>query len=1249
MSGTHLDAPAGAMSQSLSHLNSALEATYNPRSSNESRQEALKYLETIKTHPEAPYNGYLLAGAKDQQPAVRHFGLSLLDYFLRFQWEDLNAEQHSALRTWIVSLAQDVGDHDPAFVRNKIVQLWVDLAKRCWADTWMDMDQMLQTLWDTQESGLGPRGTVVYKTFVLSVVESLSEEIFVREDAIAGLRQETLGCAYNDIMIPQDLYEEYVSTRTSRLDVRHGKGGWLERLCTFLGLCLQDISSGDETMLTCAIKTMNALKPSTSWISFESVLSTKCIDCLCEALTVKNELLRTVSIEVLYSIYSRPYDPDARDLWYRLTQPLLQSDRIALLRQVYQESLVDPTDIDEQKYTLLKKLSEILAALADYVSHTSQLTSIACDVKEFVSLLLDLAQNDSLAVSIPVIHVMPKLLETQTNARLRTTAYQAASSLLRISSERLLKYDALPEDAKHPAVLFMNEDFETLPERHAFVGNYRRFCVNIVEVITRSEPSQAISHIFGQAVVMLQNGPFTAQRGFAADKFSTKSLPVLEFDAQANVMTSALKGYMSWKADVEKQDSETDYNENAARESLAVQDYLEQWCRSVMDMQIEDPEISRLVTLLIGAVVLRTLSSRTNIAIRAVVYLLMPHCSDNLSIQQYSEAVKVLEGVRIMELQKFAMAFPGTLLGVYTSLEERIVSLLADYKHNDRLTWACHAFLFIINHRAPDIHNDERLARLQGMLKPIYEAWQGPLIINGVASFPAFCNMMRLEDLPDFLTKYHFSEVQDWSMQQLDSTGQTRQTEILASFSDLPLRMTRSMLSATVEKLREGTQSYEVACALWGVVIPIIIPNLLQLMKYAHAFNNMANWCQLPNELQHVMRRILTDRFWQAGISNESRDDFYARVSGSKTSYDGFASTVRGAPRNIRELCYHILYGMTRFKEQFFGLSELPEPLAEALFADALALATHHLHSLLDLGSCLVDRCPPHHRSTFLPPVLRWLVSQLDLKISQEWDSIARATAQSTDDDDLGEEMKNESMLRQLTFSTAVFVSSVFDPHREDHAPVQQQSTTQQPAEGPTLSLRTLALSETTVLEPLLLFCTHALRMRDSRSCTVICRTLCSILPTFHSDEGPAPAIREFVCNEVLRAAIMSLNEPYFADLQRELASLITAIIVLYSNKTSTPRDILMSLPEMRAEKVYRTIDRVCQSTSERQRRALVLGLLEGVRGVSIHESGKISRTPKEARSALQTQYMEVEQQPVVQRGESPGLEGIADLFVSDA
>ncbi|KAK5201063.1 karyopherin, partial [Cryomyces antarcticus] len=99
----------------------------------------------------------------------------------------------------------------------------------------------------------------------------------------------------------------------------------------------------------------------------------------------------------------------------------------------------------------------------------------------------------------------------------------------------------------------------------------------------------------------------------------------------------------------------------------------------------------------------------------------------------------------------------------------------------------------------------------------------------------------------------------------------------------------------------------------------------------------MTSWSHLPSELQMVMERVLTDRFWQAGISNESRDEFYARVSGSRSSMEGFASTVRGTARQVREQGYQILYGMTKLREQFYGYKELPEPLAQALFSNAHA------------------------------------------------------------------------------------------------------------------------------------------------------------------------------------------------------------------------------------------------------------------------------------------------------------------------
>jgi exportin-5 len=60
-----------------------------------------------------------------------------------------------------------------------------------------------------------------------------------------------------------------------------------------------------------------------------------------------------------------------------------------------------------------------------------------------------------------------------------------------------------------------------------------------------------------------------------------------------------------------------------------------------------------------------------------------------------------------------------------------------------------------------------------------------------------------------------------------------------------------------------------------------------------------------------------------------------------------------------------------------------------------------------------------------------------------------------------------------------------------------------------------------------------------------------------------------------------------------------------------------------------------------------VLDLLSSVRGVSIHEQGKIERS-KPRKSAIKEEYMAVEQTPAIVRGTSPGLVGIADMFGQD-
>jgi exportin-5 len=289
--------------------------------------------------------------------------------------------------------------------------------------------------------------------------------------------------------------------------------------------------------------------------------------------------------------------------------------------------------------------------------------------------------------------------------------------------------------------------------------------------------------------------------------------------------------------------------------------------------------------------------------------------------------------------------------------------------------------------------------------------------------------------------------------------------------------------------------------------------------------------------------------------------------------------------------------------------------------------------------------------------------SQTDKKISAEWEVIERSTTQTVEgEDQLNDEMKAESVLRATTYAVVNFASTILDqratgsylPHTEPPSKTGKLTFTDvTPSTQPQnaqLTMRTLILSEPSILEPLILFCTHALRMRDSRCCTLICRILRSILPTFTADTPPAPQVREFINTEVLKACITSLNEPYFVDVQRDLANLIANIVALYSPLSSTARDVLLSLPDMGSNKVDTAMERIVGTSSERTQRILVLELLEGVRGVSIHEAGKIDRRDHKAkRSAMQQQYMELEQKPAGgKREQSPQLEGMAEMFGGD-
>ncbi len=194
---------------------------------------------------------------------------------------------------------------------------------------------------------------------------------------------------------------------------------------------------------------------------------------------------------------------------------------------------------------------------------------------------------------------------------------------------------------------------------------------------------------------------------------------------------------------------------------------------------------------------------------------------------------------------------------------------------------------------------------------------------------------------------------------------------------------------------------------------------------------------------------------------------------------------------------------------------------------------------------------------------------------------------------------------------------------------------------------RSFILQTPEILKPVILFCTHALRMRDTRACSLIAKVLRSIVPEFAGDGPVESDVRIFVSTEVLKSCITSLHDPYFVELQKDFAQLIASILISYTPCTDRPKQILLSLPEMAPERVTRAIRHLFRAQQNtRQQRAIVLDLLEGFRGIAIHEQGKLPKPDaKKMRSALQEKYMTVDIQTSDKRQGSPDLGGVAAMF----
>ena len=145
----------------------------------------------------------------------------------------------------------------------------------------------------------------------------------------------------------------------------------------------------------------------------------------------------------------------------------------------------------------------MIACLGNYLDRKYPSIPPQTNIEGFLELAIAVVQSQSLVVSIPVLVTWTRLLSHRSlGPAAANTPFIAA--LLELCSTRLVRYESLPEETNDPTYLLLIEDTDTIPERHAFLGNYRRYSIQIIESIVQLKLSDSFSYILGQAETTLR-------------------------------------------------------------------------------------------------------------------------------------------------------------------------------------------------------------------------------------------------------------------------------------------------------------------------------------------------------------------------------------------------------------------------------------------------------------------------------------------------------------------------------------------------------------------------------------------------------------------------------------------------------------------------------------------------------------------------------------------------------------------------
>ncbi|KAH7058122.1 armadillo-type protein [Linnemannia elongata] len=1141
----------------LRNLLCALETINNAATTNNARQQAQEYCETLKRDPAGPLYGYYLAHKDNQQPdIVRHFGLSLIENTARYKWSDasLTPELKEQIRMNVMALASE-GTlpmmTEKQFIKEKVASLFVEVVKREWPGAWDDMDVFLRQMFYKDETT---------REMSLFILRSLCEDVCIYDDPVAGLRKKDLRAGLLVIMSSEAILREHYpdgvkghKDEVTLMVGEQGNDGWLSRLSVLLQellpRCQTEVKTpADEKIAVAALRTLSA---TLDWVISSSVSSTSIVPLICQATLSPSEKIRLAGAECYDVLSSRNLSEQERE---KMIWPLLDDGGIDLISKAYLTQSNQALQGDS--YLFLQKMVQATVNLGEQQLCAKRNARVPKELSKFLHLLYAMTSHPSVILSSFVSFFWTTLLRHDTFSK-EPTVHAFIPPLLELYSGVLAKDFEYRKESDPAYAHFVAQDFESPSDFRTKVGNIFQKAVDVIHLGVPIVPLPAFLWVANKVSDALKIKFPTSTNVKNTIQFQT-------FDGALTLMEVAIS-------------SLTDViNDKANPQSAEILAGMNTLLGLLIEYDGKCPAALERIAA--------SLSSYTDMF--KLNSTLLFRCLDKLfkSVEypmpsNGDQDVRELRHRSGITLVKIGKAIPNTLFPIYGEIDAAIQRLIQQGAISGGEKKTLLSFQLVIGFNAGMAL--ERGAIFEKVVGPVALGFQSADlqdVLSDPSKFMAFIGAMELSEASS-------KDLQGQEVEQLGTVIAQRRA-LLSWYVDALLTFMRETMDS-----KESTKK-----ELWATYMGPMLPNLLSTIRCLSALCDEQAWIGLSPE----MNRVLV-------LSPEEKEIMVTGKAPSATS-GSLALTVTKLIADLktwlsvlRDHCYKFLAQLTTLGAAFYAIPSLQTILEQSLFEHVDNLNNRQLRLLINSAvQPIVINCPAEYMDSTLSHLLVVLFPYLDQRLERDWKAAAAEglimdEQDDPEDLDVSDEIVKEMMLRDLTYYVAHFLFAILDFGRQKGAG----------APGTQKELTPLALyilsNDAIAQSAIPLFC-RIITYKDTKSCTRSAETALCVLGALVQSYPRTQTIIGDFATLVLQAALEALHDPYHQEGQEKLILLITEVYVEVRAFNEAPKAVFQRASGADASRLEAFEQELSRTTNKTKKHALVRNFLQGIIGVAKSE-----------------------------------------------